>query len=178
MPGSNSWKLAWPVAVWVGLLAVPVPGGLQPHQWHYFAVFAAAIVAMVVTPLPGGAIALIAVSFIAAMGYVEADATASVRWALSGFADPAVWLTFGAFLFALGYRSSGLGRRIALSLVRRLGRRTLGLGQSRDLHPLGEDKAERRDEYDRTVMQGPMNDRGEKSHVTPPHRRCFSERRS
>lgn len=128
MPGSNSWKLAWPVAVWVGLLAVPVPGGLQPHQWHYFAVFAAAIVAMVVTPLPGGAIALIAVSFIAAMGYVEADATASVRWALSGFADPAVWLTFGAFLFALGYRSSGLGRRIALSLVRRLGRRTLGLG--------------------------------------------------
>ena len=83
MPGSNPWKLAWPVAVWLGLLAVPVPGGLQPHQWQYFAVFAAAIVAMVVTPLPGGAIALIAVSFIAAMGYVEADATASVRWALS-----------------------------------------------------------------------------------------------
>ena len=128
MPGNDRWRLAWPAGVWVGLQVLPVPGGLLAHQWQYFAVFAAAIVAMVVTQIPGGAIGLIAVSFIAAMGYVEADATASVRWALGGFADPAVWLTFGAFLFALGYRTSGLGRRIALSLVRRLGRRTLGLG--------------------------------------------------
>jgi citrate:succinate antiporter/L-tartrate/succinate antiporter len=91
-------------------------------------VFAAALVAMVVTPLPNGAVGLVAVSFIAAMRYVDADAVNSVRWALGGFAEPTVWLTFGAFLFALGYRQSGLGRRIALMLVRRLGRRTLGLG--------------------------------------------------
>jgi anion transporter len=47
---------------------------------------------------------------------------------LGSFADTTVWLTFGAFLFAVGYRKSGLGRRIALNLVRLLGRRTLGLG--------------------------------------------------
>jgi L-tartrate/succinate antiporter len=35
---------------------------------------------------------------------------------------------FVAFMFALGYAKTGLGRRIALLLVQRLGARTLGLG--------------------------------------------------
>ena len=118
----------WPLSVGLALVLLPAPAGLQPNAWTYFAVFAAAIVAMVATPLPNAAIGLIAVSFVAATGLVDADATNSVRWALSGFAEPTVWLTFGAFLFALGYRQSGLGRRLALLLVRTLGRRTLGLG--------------------------------------------------
>ena len=125
---TQRWRIAWPLALWLALTLLPPPPGLQPNQWHYFAVFAAAIVAMVLTTLPNGAIGLIAVSFISAMRYVDADATRSLAWAVSGFAEPTVWLTFGAFLFALGYRQSGLGRRIALMLVRRLGRRTLGLG--------------------------------------------------
>ncbi|MBL8219678.1 MAG: DPP IV N-terminal domain-containing protein, partial [Bryobacterales bacterium] len=80
------------------------------------------------TTLPGGAVGLVAVSFIAAMRYVHDDPARSVAWALGGFSDTTVWLTFGAFLFATGYRKSGLGRRIALRLVHALGRRTLGLG--------------------------------------------------
>jgi Sodium:sulfate symporter transmembrane region len=48
--------------------------------------------------------------------------------ALSGFSNGTVWLIFGAFMFALGYEKSGLGRRLALSLVKRMGRRSLGLG--------------------------------------------------
>jgi len=39
-----------------------------------------------------------------------------------------VWLIFGAFVFSIGYEKTGLGRRVALLLVRSLGRRTLGLG--------------------------------------------------
>ncbi|MFN5036763.1 MAG: anion permease [Bradyrhizobium sp.] len=31
-------------------------------------------------------------------------------------------------MFSIGYRKSGLGRRLALLLVRGLGRRTIGLG--------------------------------------------------
>lgn len=125
---NSRWRIAWPLLVWLVLMLMPPPAGLPPSAWHYFAAFAAAILAMVLTTLPNGAIGLIAVSFIAAMRYVEADPAKSVRWALGGFAEPTVWLTFGAFLFALGYRESGLGRRIALLLVRTLGRRTLGLG--------------------------------------------------
>ena len=39
-----------------------------------------------------------------------------------------MWLIFGAFMFALGYEKTGLGRRIALVLVKSMGRRTLTLG--------------------------------------------------
>jgi di/tricarboxylate transporter len=36
---------------------------------------------------------------------------------LSGFSNTTVWLIFGAFMFALGYEVTGLGRRIALVLL-------------------------------------------------------------
>ena len=51
-----------------------------------------------------------------------------MTWALSGFSSTTVWLVGGAFMFALGYEKTGLGRRIALLLVRALGKRTLTLG--------------------------------------------------
>jgi len=38
-----------------------------------------------------------------------------------------VWLIFAATVFAIGYEATGLGRRIALLLVKWLGQRTLGL---------------------------------------------------
>ena len=45
--------------------------------------------------------------------------TQPLAWALSGFSNTTVWLIFGAFMFALGYEKTGLGRRIALLLVKR-----------------------------------------------------------
>lgn len=47
---------------------------------------------------------------------------------LAGFSSTTVWLVFGAFIFALGYEVTGLGRRIALFLVKFMGKRTLTLG--------------------------------------------------
>jgi L-tartrate/succinate antiporter len=52
----------------------------------------------------------------------------AVKWGLSGFSDSSVWLIFGALVFSTGYAKTGLGRRIALLLVKTLGQRTLGLG--------------------------------------------------
>ena len=52
----------------------------------------------------------------------------TINWALSGFASTTVWLVAGAFMFALGYQKTGLGRRIALQLVRALGKSTLRVG--------------------------------------------------
>src|SRR4029077_15909237 len=59
---------------------------------------------------------------------IDHDPGKSLRWMLSGFAESTVWLIVGAFVFAIGYRKSRRGRRIALVLVRNLGRNTLGLG--------------------------------------------------
>jgi L-tartrate/succinate antiporter len=91
-------------------------------------------------PLPGGAIGLIGVTLVTLLApwvlYGPADlakpgfnpANAALTWALSGFSNSTVWLIFGAFMFALGYEKTGFGRRIALALVKSMGRKTLTLG--------------------------------------------------
>src|SRR5207248_4468477 len=63
---------------------------------------------------------------LAKAGFNPADA--ALTWALAGFSNGTVWLIFAAFLFALAYEKTGLGKRIALALVKLMGRRTLTLG--------------------------------------------------
>ena len=55
-------------------------------------------------------------------------AAESFKWAVSGFGNSTVWLIFGAFMFAAGYDKTQCGRRLALILVKHLGRRSLTLG--------------------------------------------------
>ncbi len=124
-------------AIWKGLLAVlfgvivallPVPAGLKPAAWYFFALFCAVVVGLVLEPIPAAAVGLTGVAFATVTGLVEAKPADSIRWALSGFSNTTVWLIFAAFMFALGYEKSGLGRRLALSLVKKMGKSTLGLG--------------------------------------------------
>jgi L-tartrate/succinate antiporter len=135
-----SWKVLAPIAVAIILALLPAPAGLAPHAWYFFAIFAGVIVGLMLEPLPGGAIGLIGVTLVTVLApwvlYAPADlakpgfkpANAALTWALSGFSNSTVWLIFGAFMFALGYDKTGLGRRIALILVKKMGRRTLTLG--------------------------------------------------
>ena len=123
-----------PAAVTITIALVPRPDGLAPHAWYFFALFAGVVVGLMTEPLPGPAVSLIGVTLItvlapwvlfspgelAAAGFDATDA--SLAWALSGFSNSTVWLIFGAFTFALGYEKTGLGRRIALVLVRSMGR--------------------------------------------------------
>ncbi|MDM0078549.1 anion permease [Variovorax sp. J2P1-59] len=137
---STWWKALAPVAVAIAIAMVPAPNGLGQHAWFYFAIFAGVIVGLMLEPLPGAAIGLIAVTLVTVLSewvfFSPAElarpgfkaANASLAWALSGFANGTVWLIFGAFMFALGYEKTGLGKRIALLLVRAMGRRTLTLG--------------------------------------------------
>src|SRR5271157_3277557 len=120
---------------WIGplllgfiLLLIPTPAGLNTTAWHYFALFAAVIAALITEPLPGAAIGFIGVTLAAGLMLVGKTPTEATKWALSGFSNDAVWLIFAANMFALGYEATGLGRRIALLLVKLLGKRTLGLG--------------------------------------------------
>jgi L-tartrate/succinate antiporter len=117
-----------PLAVGGALWLVPTPDGLTPNAWRYVALFAFVITGLVTEPLPGAAMGLIGVSAAAALVLVGSTPAESIRWALSGFSNDVVWLIFSATTFALGYEVTGLGRRMALLLVRALGRRTLGLG--------------------------------------------------
>src|SRR3954449_823132 len=122
------WKMLAPLAVWLAIYLIPVPAGLNANQWHYFAVFAAVITGLILESMPVGAVGLIGLTFAGVMGYVEHDPNKSLRWMLGGFSGRTGWLIARGFGFSVGYRKSGLGRRLALLLVRALGRHTLGLG--------------------------------------------------
>src|ERR1051326_1534103 len=137
---ANSWRAIVPIAV-TGILAVtPAPAGLAQHAWYYFAIFAGVIVGLISEPLPGAAVGLIGIAVVTALApavlYGPADlanpgfspADAALTWALAGFSNTTVWLIFAAFLFALAYEKCGLGKRIALTLVKLMGHRTLTLG--------------------------------------------------
>jgi L-tartrate/succinate antiporter len=130
----------WAIVVLVGVVIalIPPPPGLAPYAWYYFALFAAVIVGLIIEPVPAAAVGLIGVTVAAVLGLVFSPEkladpafklpSEAIKWALSGFSNTTVWLIFGAFMFALGYEKTGLGKRIALLLVKLLGRRTLGLG--------------------------------------------------
>ncbi|AGW95437.1 ABC transporter permease [Ralstonia pickettii DTP0602] len=134
------WRPLAPLLAVIAIALIPAPEGLAQHTWYYFAIFVGVIVGLMLEPIPGAAIGLIAVTLVtvfcelvfyspeqlAKPGFNPANA--ALAWALSGFANSTVWLIFGAFMFALGYEKTGLGRRIALLLVRAIGRRTLTLG--------------------------------------------------
>jgi len=138
--GTPPWKFILPLAMAAGLALMPPPPGLAPYAWNFFAIFAGVIVALMLEPLPGAAIGLIGVALVTVLSpwvlFSGAElakagfkpANASLAWALSGFANTTVWLIFAAFMFALGYEKTGLGKRIALWLVKAMGRRTLTLG--------------------------------------------------
>jgi len=123
-----TWKTIAPLGLWLVIYLVPVPAGLNANQWHYFAVFAAVIAGLILESMPVGAIGLIGLTVAGVLGYVEPDPNKSLRWMLAGFSEGTVWLIVGAFVFSIGYRKSGLGKRLALMLVHSLGRHTIGLG--------------------------------------------------
>jgi L-tartrate/succinate antiporter len=127
-PASTWWRWAVPVGVGVLLAVVPPPARLAPGAWRYFALFAAVVAGLMVEPVPAAAVGFIGMALGAALRLVAAEPEASLKWALSGFANGTVWLIFSAFMFTLGYERTGLGRRVALGLVKRLGGSTLGLG--------------------------------------------------
>jgi L-tartrate/succinate antiporter len=127
-PLSKYWKAVVPIAVGVALLLLPVPEGLTPNAWYYFALFVAVIIALILEPIPAAAVGLIGVTTATVSLLVFPKPADALKWALSGFQDGTVWLIFVAYMFALGYEKTGLGRRLALSLVQWLGKKTLGLG--------------------------------------------------
>jgi L-tartrate/succinate antiporter len=139
-PHHYNWRAIAPVAVAIAIAIVPPPAGLAQHAWYFFAIFAGVIVALMLEPLPGAAVGVIGVTTVALLApwvLFSPDELAkpgfnagnsALNWALSGFSNSTVWLIFAAFMFALGYDKTGLGRRISLALVRSMGRRTLTLG--------------------------------------------------
>ena len=115
------WKAGIPIVVAVIVYFLPVPAGVEPTGMRMLGIFLGTILALILQPLPTGSVALIGMT-LAMLTKTETPAKA-----LAGFANSTVWLIVAAFFIAEGFLLTGLGRRIALMFVTRLGRSTLGL---------------------------------------------------
>ncbi|HAI21469.1 MAG TPA: anion permease [Clostridiales bacterium UBA8153] len=130
------WRILAPLALGGIVLLFPVPQGLTIAAWRFLALFVAVVAALVFEPLPGAVVGLTGITVAVVTGIVDHRPGEAIRWALAGFSDGTVWLIFLAFMLALGYEKTGLGRRLALSIVKALGRKTIGLGYATALADL------------------------------------------
>ena len=110
------------IAVGVILWFIPVPEGVKPQAWHLMAIFVATIVGFVLQPMPIGAVALTSITLTALLGVLKPGEV------LSGFGSTTIWLIVAAFLYAKGFIKTGLGKRIAYTMIKLFGDSTLKLG--------------------------------------------------
>ena len=103
-------------------VAVPAPFGVTPLQWNTFCLFLGTIAAVLWNRYPITVVVLISL----ALGMVLK--TITLNQALRGYSSSVTWIVVMAIIFARTFTKTGLGRRIALLLIRRLGSSSLRLG--------------------------------------------------
>lgn len=106
----------------VGIWFSPIPWELSVEAWHLFALFFSAILGVLLNAFP------ILLSALFAMVIGVFTGTLTPKTAFSGFSQSFMLLILAAFLVAKAVIKSGLGKRLALLLIRRFGKSTLGLG--------------------------------------------------
>ena len=115
-------------------LHTPVrPGGLSVQAWEMFAIFVATIVGCITKPLPIGGTTLIGLIVTVLVGLAPVQNEVNPKTGavnagiLSAFSNSASWLIAMAFIMAYGISKTGLGNRIAYWMIRRFGKRSIGI---------------------------------------------------
>ena len=103
-------------------LMVPPPLGVTLLQWNTFFLFFGTITAILWNRYPITVVVVISL----ALGMVLK--TMTLDQALRGFSSSVTWIVVMAFIFARSLIKTGLGRRIALVLIREIGSSSLRLG--------------------------------------------------
>ena len=117
-------KRGFPLVMATTIWFSPVPAGLTPQSWHLFAIFATAIVSVLLS------LYTLLTSTMLAAGAVVLTNTITPEKAFAGFANSSVLLVVVAFLVAQAVVKCGLGQRIALFMVSLFGRSSTGLAYS------------------------------------------------
>jgi divalent anion:Na+ symporter, DASS family len=122
-----------PSAVAVGLalliwFVIPVPAKVSPDAWHLFALFIGTIVAIILKAMPIGSLSVVAIALVALTQVTNpGKPAAALTDALSGFANPLIWLIVLAVMVSLALNKTGLGKRIGHCFIMLLGKKTLGV---------------------------------------------------
>ncbi len=115
-------RLAALVAIYLFVtLILPRPESVTPAGWRLTGLFAATVAGLIIQPLPGGALVLLAITLAPLLTNLQ------LQEALAGYADSTVWLVMAAFFISRALLNTGLARRIALLFVRAFGQTSLGV---------------------------------------------------
>lgn len=121
------------ISLLLGLIicfVIPTPQGVEENAWHLFAIFVATIAAIIGKAMPIGALAIIAITVVAATGVTNSSPSGAIRDALSSFSSPLIWLIGIAIMISRGLIKTGLGARIGYYFIAMFGKRTLGIAYS------------------------------------------------
>lgn len=140
----KAWKVLACVLPAIALALIPDPEGVQQGGMVMLGVFVGTIIGFILQPLPNAPVGLIGVSAAMIAGsrwipeHISAETgetvEATMQWGpltisevLAGFGNSTAWLIAAAFIIADGFVITGLGRRIALIFLAKLGKTPLGL---------------------------------------------------
>ncbi|GAB6156639.1 anion permease [Desulfosporosinus burensis] len=114
-------KILIPILFAVLFFIIPVPNGLEVQAWKLFGIFAGTILMLMLQGLPEASAIFVGVT---AAGLFVVP----IKDVLVGYTDTTVWLIVVAIMMSLGFKKSGLAKRVGLILIKAFGKSSLGLG--------------------------------------------------
>lgn len=140
----KAWKALACIIPALLIALIPDPEGVEQGGMIMLGIFVGTIIGFILQPLPNAPVGLIGVSAAMVAGvhwipeHVDAETgdtvAAAMQWGpltikevLAGFGNSTAWLIAAAFIIADGFVITGLGRRIALMFLAKLGKTPLGL---------------------------------------------------
>lgn len=114
-------KILIPVLFAAIFFVIPAPQGLEVQAWQLFGIFAGTILMLMLQGLPEASAILVGVS---AAGLIVVP----IKEVLVGYTDTILWLIVAAVMMSLGFKKSGLAKRVGLILIKAFGKSSLGLG--------------------------------------------------
>jgi len=115
------------IGLYFAVQLIPRPIAIKPEGWRLLGIFVATIGGLILQPIAGGALVLIAVTLAAVFGGL------TIQQALEGYADQTVWLVMSAFFISIAMIKTGFARRMALIFVRTFGKTALGVSYALSL---------------------------------------------
>lgn len=109
------------------VVLIPRPEAVKPEGWRLLGIFIATIAGLILQPIPGGALVLLAVTMASMIGGL------TIEQALAGYSNSSVWLALAAFFISRALINTGLARRIALFFVRLFGKSSVGISYALSL---------------------------------------------
>jgi len=117
----RSIKILIPILFSAIFFITPAPSGLEMQAWRLFGIFAGTILMLMLQGLPEASAIFVGVSAAGLM-------VVPIKDVLVGYTDTTVWLIVAAVMMSLGFKKSGLAKRVGLILIRAFGKSSLGLG--------------------------------------------------